>query len=163
MTKDSSLATYKVDPLLKRLDAPEHIQAKALYEYWCSKSKDGKPPKRTDIHLDELAALRCADRCFIIEPSHSGDWQYRLLGTTIARYYDRDVTGIPFSQHMPEHLAESANCFSNEVAETLKPLFLLIDYKRHDYSGIIETMSLPIMARDGETVWLFGGSFFKSA
>lgn len=156
------------EPYFEVLPGPDCEQAKALYVYWQQHhvSEDGKDstlPKRDDISLPDLVALGCADRAFIMEPVGEDDWQYRLLGSEIVRYFGRDVTGIPFRQHMLECEAETAIRISNEAAQTRKPVFLKMRFISGDHSGLIETMSLPILARDETTIWLFGATFFPES
>ncbi|NMM44118.1 PAS domain-containing protein [Rhodospirillaceae bacterium KN72] len=151
------------DPVVERLTEPQHPDATELFALWRSKCGDnGQLPSREDLTLKELWALRCADRSFILEPLPDGDWQYRLLGSRITQFYGRDVSNIPFRQHMSPDEAEASIALSNEAARDRKPVFLRMRYVGKTYSGIIETMSLPILARDGKTVWLFGASFFTN-
>ncbi len=157
---------FTVSPFFEILTAPNSPEAKNLYEYWRSLHRDtgtsGQEtlPRRKDITLESLAALGCADRVFILEPLVDGDWQYRLLGSEIVRYFGRDVTGIPLRRHMVKEEADKAITLSNRAVAELIPIFLNVQFVSGDYSGMIETMSLPILARDDGDIWLFGGSFF---
>lgn len=146
---------------LERLAAPQDPGAIKLYHYWRDLHRGEDLPRRDDIDLADLAKLRCADRIFILDRGGDGEWRYRLLGTEIVRYYGRDVTGLPMSQHMAPEEARQANAISDEVARNRTPVFLHARFKSGDFGGDIETMSLPILARDLKTVWLFGGSFFS--
>lgn len=156
----ANLIKFEVDPLFEVLEVPELPEAKALYDYWRSLRTDGELPHRGHIQLDEVAELGCADRIFIMDPLPDGDWQYRLLGSEIVRYFGRDVTGVPFRRHMRQDEAEEAIRISNQVAESRAPIFLKVRFASGDHIGIIETMSLPILSRDRSRVWLFGGTFF---
>jgi hypothetical protein len=149
------------DFFLERLSAPQDPGAIRLFHYWRDKHEGATLPQRKAIDLAELARLRCADRVFILDPVGDGEWRYRLLGTEIVRYYGRDVTGIPLSRHMAPEEARQANEISDEVARTLQPAFLRARFRSGDFGGDIETMSLPIYGRDGNTIWLFGGTFFS--
>ncbi|MEQ8829406.1 MAG: PAS domain-containing protein [Alphaproteobacteria bacterium] len=154
------MAKFEVDPLFQVLREPELPEAKALHAYWQSLRTGNELPTRSSIKLDEVAKLGCADRIFIMDPLPNGDWQYRLLGSEIVRYFGRDVTGVPFRRHMRADEAEEAIKISNQVAESRTPIFLKVRFASGDHIGIVETMSLPILARDQNRVWLFGGSFF---
>ena len=156
------------EPYFEVLTGPDCDEAKALHAYWLQhQSSDDRNgiilPKRDDIALPDLVALGCADRAFIMEPIENDDWQYRLLGSEIVRYFGRDVTGVPFRQHMLECEADTAIRISNEAARTRKPVFLKMRFVSGEHSGMIETMSLPILARDETTIWLFGATFFPES
>lgn len=149
------------EPMFEVLSAPVNPAAVALHRYWQDLPRtEAGLPRRADIGFDDLVELRCADRVFILEPVGGTDWQYRLLGSEIVRYFGRDVTKIPLRRHMHADEAEEAIRLSDRVAETRAPIFLRVRFSSGDHTGEIETMSLPILGRDETTVWLFGGSFF---
>lgn len=150
------------DHWFQQMDAPDSEQARALYRYWRSKHRGDTLPRRSDISLDDLAEMECADLVFILEPKPGDDWSYRLLGSRIAMYFGKDVTGIPLRDHMlPEEAAEAIR-ISNQVSETRKPAFLKARFASGDYVGVLETMSMPILSRDEASIWLFGASFFTA-
>lgn len=154
------MVKFEVDPLFEVLEQPELQEARALHDYWRSLWTGTELPNRNDIKLEEVARLGCADRIFIMDPLPNGDWQYRLLGSEIVRYFGRDVTGVPFRRHMRADEAEEAIRISNQVAQSRTPIFLKVRFASGDHIGIIETMSLPILARKSGQIWLFGGTFF---
>lgn len=137
-------------------------RAKRLWDYYESKRpEDGSLPLRTDLLFEELTDL--LPHLFIAEPINGGeDWRYRLLGTKLVYRFGRDSTKVPFSQHFEEDgVAEQAIALSNEIAAARVPRFFTAQFSNTDSSQTqLETMSFPILAPDGETVWLFGGTFF---
>ncbi|MDF1747901.1 MAG: hypothetical protein P1V34_03400, partial [Alphaproteobacteria bacterium] len=63
-------------------------------------------------------------------------------------------------EHMLENEAQVAISISNDVAQKKTPVFLKLRLISGQHSGMFESMSLPILGRDDETIWLFGASFF---
>lgn len=154
------MPTADDDHWFQLMNAPDIENARKLYRYWRQKHRGDTLPTRTDIEFEDLVNMGCADLAFIMEPLPDGDWQYRLLGSTIAMYFGKDVTGIPFRRHMLPDEAEEAIRISNQVVATKKPTFLKARFASGEYIGTLETMSLPILSRDESAIWLFGASFF---
>lgn len=147
--------------LLVEIDAPRHPGAVALYRLWqeLKPAEDGLP-RRDDLSFERLTELGIVSNCFVIEPLDGGrDWRYRLLGTAITWLFGGDATNIPFSKHFLPEEAELCIRLSNRVAQSRMPVFLFGRFQPGDFSGTLETMSLPVLARDGNTVWLVGASF----
>ncbi len=146
--------------LLVEIDAPRHPGAVALYRLWQEMTPADGLPNRSDFSFERLAELGIVSNCFVIEPLEDGrDWRYRLLGTAITWLFGGDATNIPFSQHFRPEEAELCIRLSNRVAQSRKPIFLFGRFQPGDFSGTLETMSLPVFGRDGNTVWLIGASF----
>ncbi|MCR9256546.1 MAG: PAS domain-containing protein [Alphaproteobacteria bacterium] len=147
---------------IQDIDALSFPRAVLLYEYYLAKKPaDGGLPIRSDFDFFELKPF--LPYLFIAEPTSGGaDWRYRLLGTRLVFRFGRDSTGIPFSKHFEaDGVAEDAIKLSNDVAASGRPRFFTAQFSDTQSSQTrLETMSLPILAPDGETVWLFGGTFF---
>lgn len=146
--------------LLVEIEAPRNPGAVALYQLWQSlKPADGLP-SREEFTFEKLTELGIIGNCFVIEPMDGGrDWRYRLLGSQITWLFGGDATNIPFSQHFLPEEAELCIRLSNQVAQSGKPVFLFGRFTPGNFSGTLETMSLPVVGRDGSTVWLIGASF----
>lgn len=146
--------------LLVEIAAPVHAGAIALHRLWLDlKPADGLPA-RDLFSFERLGSLGILGNCFVIEPVDGGrDWRYRLLGSRITWLFGQDVTNVPFSQHFDPEEAELCIRLSNRVAQSGRPLFLTGRFRTGDFSGSLETMSLPVLARDGHAVWLMGASF----
>jgi len=147
---------------IQDIDALTFPRALKLYAYYLGK-KPGpdRLPQRADLDFFELRPF--LPYLFIAEPIDRGrDWRYRLLGTRLVFRFGRDSTGIPFSEHFEaDGIAEDTIKISNEVAAGRRPRFFTARFSDTESSQTrLETMSLPILAPDGETVWLFGGTFF---
>ena len=151
-----------IERFFEPMDAPFTAQGKALYEYWRSLAEPPALPAREAIRVEDLLSLGCLDRVFILEPIDDGrDWRYRLLGTRLVEMLERDITGVPFRECMIAEQAEKAIALSNQARESRRPIFLHARFvsRDHDHRPPLETMSLPILARDGTDVWLMGGTF----
>jgi hypothetical protein len=146
--------------LLVEIDGPRNPLAVAMYDLWRSLAPPDGLPNREDFTFERLANLGILGNCFVIEPMDGGrDWRYRLLGSQITWLFGGDATNIPFSQHFEGEEAELCIRLSNRVAQTRKPVFLFGRFTPGNFSGTLETMSLPVLGRDGSTVWLIGASF----
>lgn len=155
------MANHDISPSFEPLPIPQHSQAWTLYKYWLEKRGIKEIPSRASIRLEELTSLRCVDRVFILEPLGENDWRYRLLGTEIVKRFGRDVTGVPFREHMQEDEAEAAINLSNKAVSSNTPVFLQARFSSGKHHRTVETMSLPIRSTDGKATWLFGGTFFQ--
>jgi hypothetical protein len=154
----------RLDPgdgdLLVEIDGPRNPGAVALYQLWQSLKPENGLPLRDEFSFERLQDIGIVANCFVIESLDGGrDWRYRLLGTAITWLFGGDATNIPFSRHFEPAEAELCIRLSNQVAQSRQPVFLFGRFQPGDFSGTLETMSLPVLARDGETVWLIGASF----
>lgn len=146
--------------LLTEIPQPVHAGAIALYRLWQALTPAGSLPTRDDFTFEQLGALGILGNFFVVEPLDGGrDWRYRLLGTHITWLFGGDATNIPFTRHFDATEAELCIRLSNRVAQTRQPVFLVGSFRTGDFSGRLETMSLPVLGRDGVSVWLIGASF----
>lgn len=155
MTRATLLGTQFVE-----IPAPVCDGAKRLFAFWQQQTPAGDLPGRDAFSFDALRDLRLLGHTFVIEPLDGGtDWRYRLLGSDIVWMFGRDVTNVPFTQHFEP--AEAAQCiaFSNRVAQSRAPVFLTAQFVSNAYSGVLETMSLPVWSRQRDCIWLVGASF----
>lgn len=160
MSRPSTLPRL-LGPEFERLAAPSAPQTTALHALWRGFKDDagGAIPPRAAFTFERMGDAGLLGHLFVIEPLDGGrDWRYRLLGSDIVWLFGSDVTRVPFSEHFAPEEARKAIALSNQVAETLEPLFLRVRFVTGDYSGELETMSLPVRAPDGEEVWLIGAS-----
>ncbi|MCR9256545.1 MAG: PAS domain-containing protein [Alphaproteobacteria bacterium] len=148
---------------IEKIEALSFPRGLQLLEYYRSKiPRDGGLPHRDQFEFSELLPL--APYMFIAEPISGGaDWRYRLLGTRLVARFGQDYTNRPFSENFRElGLVQDAIELSNQVAKEGKPRFFAARFTDTETRQIrLETMSLPILAPDGETVWLLGGTFFE--
>ena len=146
--------------LLAEIPAPRHDGAVALYRLWQELAPAGGLPARDAFTFERLGRLGILGNFFVIEPLDGGrDWHYRLLGSHITWLFGADVTNVPFTRHFDATEAELCIRLSNRVAQSRQPVFLIGSFRTGDFSGQLETMSLPVLGRDGSAVWLVGASF----
>ncbi|MBX3452964.1 PAS domain-containing protein [Ferrovibrio sp.] len=150
--------------LFREIPAPVDPRCQAMAALWVELCPADSLPARSDFTFERLQAIGVLGNTFVIEPigAHAVygiDWRYRLMGTNIAWMFGSDPTGLPFSEHFLPDEARVCIDFSNQVAASRKPVFLMGKLRSGDYSGTLETMSLPVLAPDGEAVWLLGVSF----
>lgn len=148
-------------PEFERIEAPQGAQTRTLHALWSRFKEEagGAIPPRAVFSFERMGEAGLLGHLFVIEPLDGGrDWQYRLLGSDIVWLFGGDVTRVPFSEHFAPDEAKQAIALSNEVARTLTPLFLRVRFVTGDYSGDLETMSLPVLGANGRDVWLIGAS-----
>ena len=136
----------------------EHPGARKLIDYWRSKRSGHQPPARPLIRPDEILSL--LPNVFIAEPTN-GDWRYRLAGTGIAGRVHVELTGKTLRQVFEPGTAEFARKLYASVADGTEPVsskgrFLGLGIE----DATVENIHLPILAPDGQTVWILGGVFF---
>lgn len=136
---------------------PEHPDAHALDAYWQAKARDGIPA-RADIDPRDIVPL--LPQVLIAEPDGAG-WRYRLFGSGAARRIGVDFTAKR-TDAIYEHATAAECCrLYRAVARYRRPIHV-----RGRYLGLgiehltIEAVHFPLLGRDGETVWIFGGLFF---
>jgi hypothetical protein len=72
-----------------------HTQTKALLAHWRSLIRNGAPPDRND--LDPAAIASALQDTFILGSGHDGSWRYRVAGTRLSAFADRDLRGELFT------------------------------------------------------------------
>jgi hypothetical protein len=71
-----------------------HAQTKALLNEWSRLSRNGAPPDRND--LDPTAFAAALQDVFILGRGPDGIWRYRVAGTRLTAYADRDLRDESF-------------------------------------------------------------------
>jgi hypothetical protein len=69
-------------------------QTKALIAHWTDLCRNGVPPDRND--LDPAAIAGALRDIFILGRDAHGVWRYRVAGTRLSAYADRDLRDEPF-------------------------------------------------------------------
>jgi hypothetical protein len=72
-----------------------HAQTKKLHAHWRELSRNGAPPDRND--LDPATIASALQDVFILGRGPDGLWRYRVAGTRLAAYADRDLRGEQFT------------------------------------------------------------------
>jgi hypothetical protein len=162
LTKALGTGVSQLD--VEQIAAPSMTGAIALDDYYSAKRKmTGRLPNRREIELAELAKLGLAGNVFILEPvPGEDDWRYRLIGTEIITHFEVDRTNMGFREYVVAERADVLIKASDDIAESREPGYFRLKPRDAAEDGLlIETMSLPILGNDGQTVMLFGGTFFK--
>lgn len=144
-------------PVVVELGEPRHPAAAQLLAYWDSKRSGETLPFREDIRPKDIAPL--LPNTFIAEPI-GRTWRYRLGGTELARRSKVEWTGKTLEEVYEPATAKEANRLYNSVAQRRLPTcvrgcYLGLRIERALFEGI----HLPILARNGHSVWILGGVF----
>ena len=130
-----------------------HPKIRRFIEYWRSVAPEGRLPGRQ--HLDPTAIPALLANLWIMEVERAGTprFRYRLIGTSVARAFAKDLTGRYLDEAHPGFASTGIHGFLCETVERRLPswrvgrpkFFALRDFLR------VERVYLPA-ARDGETV-----------
>ena len=135
-----------------------HPGARKLIAYCQSKSLGVEPCHQTALRPQEITWL--LPYLFIAEPS-GGTWRYRLGGTGLVERLGAEFTGKLVGEVFEPETAEMVNQTYRAVVEDR---LRLTSWGRCSIFGIdqgsAEAVHLPLLARDGRTVLVFGGVFF---
>jgi hypothetical protein len=145
---------------VKPVSAPSLEPTKALLAYWRSKCPPDGLPRREDIVPAEIPRL--LPNLLIAEPVDGGeDWLYRLIGTAIVDRHGKDMTGMRVSESFPPDVAEAYIADYQHGAASREPWVVHGNFVLPGIEHIrFESIGLPILGRDGVTVWLLIGLFY---
>ncbi|MHA1600643.1 MAG: PAS domain-containing protein, partial [Alphaproteobacteria bacterium] len=94
----------------------------ALYGYWESKRGDRAIPARGDI--DPLEIPELLPLILLIDVLQTGEYQYRLMGTEIVNNFGNNVTGLTFTEALPDGpYLEYITGLVRDVVSTGRPLY----------------------------------------
>jgi hypothetical protein len=151
------------DPADLSARPPRHEALRQLYAYWLGKRAGRRAPSRADIDPVELARLLPHVVLLDVERAPLR-FRFRLVGTTVAKGFNVDLTGSYFDEI--EHTAEQRELNQRlmAVADWGPPLCATWDYTGADGRHVsYERLALPLSS-DGQTVdMLFGGIVFDTA
>jgi hypothetical protein len=145
---------------VKPVPSPSLEPTKQLLAYWRSKCPPGGLPRREDIVPEEIPRL--LPNLLIAEPVDGGeDWVYRLIGTAIVERHGKDFTGMRVSESFPPDVADAYIADYQHGAASREPWAV---HGNFVFPGIehirFEALGLPILGRDGVSVWLLIGLFY---
>jgi hypothetical protein len=136
----------------------EHPASQELIAYWESKRKDGGLPAREDIKPHEI--VRLLPNVSILEP-REGDWAIRLTGTGVIDRIGQEVTTKTIGEIYEPRTARRMIETYDAVVASRKPFVMKARLLGFGIAhALAESPMLPIIARDGQTVHIFGGIFF---
>lgn len=132
--------------------------AAQLTAYWESKHRDNDLPAWGDMTLRELGPL--LPYLLLADPVQSG-WRFRLFGTQLAARFQVEWTGRRVSEVFVPETAAACDRLYDAIARRRAPIhtggrYLGLGIAHRKY----EAAHLPVIGRDGVTVWIFGGLFF---
>lgn len=121
------------------------------YRYWKSKVIDGRLPGRGDIDPAEMIRFLPNTVLLDVVPEPL-DFRYRVIGTEVVSYMNRDLTGNWLSKI--GHLCAPSQVWSNFkiVAGDQTPLYVHTPYLGAEVRfWMIEDVILPLVGADGKT------------
>lgn len=132
-----------------------------LSTYYRSKCRFGEIPTRVGIDPSEMIPL--LPYLFLMEPAEDGkDWRYRLYGTQLVDRVGSELTGRKLSEALCPQGAAETIAINNEIARNgCARIFKGRMFGDPDVESFVETVKVPIRSRDGSSVWILGGLFFK--
>ncbi len=136
----------------------DHPGSKQLVAYWESKRKDGGLPSRGDIRPHEIVPL--LPNLSILEP-RNGDWAIRLTGMDVIDRIGQEVTTRTIGEIYEPNTARRMIETYDAVVASRQPLVVKARLPGFGIEqALAESPMLPILARDGQTIHIFGGIFF---
>ena len=140
---------------------PRHLQADELLAYWRTKAPPDGLPRRVDIVAAEIPRL-LPSLCIAEPVDDGGDWRFRLVGTSLAMRYNFDWTGRRVSELSQRDVADSIIALFHRLAQERAPGFVTASVRvpSNPHMLVYEAAVLPIIGRDGSTVWMLAGLFF---
>jgi hypothetical protein len=116
-------------------------------------------PRREDLDLKQIRKL--VPSLFIAEQAaSSGDFRWRLAGTSVSTLMGREVTGSSMTDGWDRPESERIRRFLSRVSGTHKPDLLRMRFKTDRGQWILAQLAaVPLMAADGLTTQILGGLF----
>jgi hypothetical protein len=154
----SYISEKAVGPTL--VAAPTLEGTKALLAYWQGKRRGEGIPHRDDIVAAEVVPY--LPNLVIAEPVDDGrDWLYRLVGTAVVSLGDQDNTGKRVTEAFAPDIAAAFIADYGRGAASREPWVVQgnVPVPGRDFLRF-EAVGLPILARDGRSVWLLMGVFY---
>ncbi|WP_282608911.1 PAS domain-containing protein [Pelagibius sp. Alg239-R121] len=153
--KQSSIAfrdTIKPEPLIR------------LYDYWLSKSAQGRIPSRAQI--DPLDVPDLLSIIFLIDVIESGDepeFRFRLVGSKITEVVGSDPTGRSFSAFYDEANLGPMTEIYNEVTRSGEPFVnnSTAPFSDKDYVRLARLL-LPLSESGSRVDMILGALFFEN-
>ena len=115
--------------------------------------------RRQDLDLKQMRKL--VPGLFIAEqPAPSGDFRFRLAGTSVSTLLGGEVTGRGVTEGWDRKESERLRRFLSDVSGTHRPGLLRMRFMTDRGQWILAQMAgVPLMAADGVTTQVLGGLF----
>ncbi len=151
---------------IKRIPVAVHLGSRSLMKYYDGLRRDRATglPRRDAIEPWELDAL--LPFVFFVQPVGANgrrhpDYRFSLIGTGLTRRFNVDTTGLRISEVFDSLAYWETKALYDQV--TRRRVLAITDGHFTPF-GVehmaFEAVHLPILARDGRTVQIFGGLFF---
>ena len=157
---------HKVSFKMTRVRSPRHPGTGVLLDYYRELQRNNSQglPRRQDIEPWELGVL--LPYVFFVLPDHDEtdverDYRYSLVGTGLTRRFNLDSTGHRISEIYDTPAFVQTRVLYDRVTQRR---VMAIANGHFSWFGVehmgFEAVHLPILARDGRQVQIFGGLFF---
>ncbi len=144
--------------LSAELAPPEHPRARDFFVYCEAKRGDAPLLHRDAIVPREILAL--LPDLFIAE-CVGDDWFFRLAGGNISSRAGIEFTGRHLREICEGESAAATRRLYNSVTKRRLPTCVRNSYIALSTKRVVfEAAQVPILARDGESLQVFGGMFF---
>jgi hypothetical protein len=144
--------------LSTELAPPEHPRAQDFFAY-CEAKRDGAPLLRRDAIVPREITVLLPD-LFIAE-CVGDDWLYRLAGGNISARAGIEFTGKHLREICAGESAAATRRLYNSVTTRRLPTCVRSSYIALGAKRVVfEAAQVPILARDGQSLQVFGGMFF---
>jgi len=147
-------------PKVEVVTSPSLEATRELLAYWRSKCPVGGLPGRDEIVPHEIRRL--LPHLLIIEPINGGaDWVFRLVGTATVFRHGTDATGMRVREVFPSEVADAYIADYQRGVANRAPWIVHGNFVFPGKEHVrFESVGLPILGRDGVTVWLLIGLFY---
>lgn len=144
--------------LSTELAPPAHPRAQDFFAYCEAKRGDEPLLRRDAIVPREIVAL--LPDLFIAE-CVGDDWFYRLAGGNISARAGLEFTGRHLHEICSSESAAATRRLYNSVTRRRLPTCVCSSYTALGAKRVVfEAAQVPIVARDGQSLQVFGGMFF---
>ncbi len=135
-----------------------HAQTKALHAHWRDLSRKGAPPDRNDI--DPAAIAPALQDVFILGRGPDGGWRYRVAGTRLCAFADRDLRGELFtSWWRAEDQADVTRLLRSTAEENLPVIGGVSGRSARLGDFDLEAILLPLRHGGADGMRMIGGLF----
>jgi hypothetical protein len=133
-------------------------QTKSLFEHWRSLCVDGAPPDRND--LDPSAIAAALQDVFILGRAADGSWRYRVAGTRLSAFADRELRNEPFTAWWrAEDRRDIARLLASTSEESAPAVGGISGLAVRGASHQVELILLPLRHGGQDGLRMIGGLF----
>jgi hypothetical protein len=135
-----------------------HAQTKALFAEWRRLCRNGMPPDRND--LDPMAFAANLQDIFILGRAPDGSWRYRVAGTRLTAYANRDLRDEAFQTWWkPEDRQDIVRLLASTAADSAPAIGGVAGFSIHGDHHEVEVILLPLRHGGQDGLRMIGGFF----